>query len=122
MQYRSTRSWVVSFALFAAALLIPATAQAQLIERKVTADDGAASDFFGWSVAIDGGVAIVGAQLTDGAGIDSNSGSAYLIDVITGSQIGMPLTAPDASNPATPPPRAETAGTRPRDSPSARGS
>ncbi|MEZ6193095.1 MAG: hypothetical protein R3C45_17625 [Phycisphaerales bacterium] len=60
---------------------------------KLTALDGAGGDQFGRSVAISGGVAIVGAY-TDDAGI--NSGSAYLFDVTTGNQIAK-LTASDAA-------------------------
>jgi hypothetical protein len=43
---------------------------------KLTAADGAADDRFGYSVALSGDTAIVGAQFDDDAG--SNSGSAYI--------------------------------------------
>ena len=43
---------------------------------KLTADDGAASDFFGWSVSIDGDTVVIGAQHDDDKGV--NSGSAYV--------------------------------------------
>ena len=43
---------------------------------KLTADDGAASDFFGYSVSIDGDTVVIGAQHDDDKG--SNSGSAYV--------------------------------------------
>ncbi len=43
---------------------------------KLTASDAAASDKFGWSVAINGDTALVGAQYNDSGG--SNSGSAYI--------------------------------------------
>jgi len=47
------------------------------IERiKLTADDGAAGDRFGWSVSISGNYAIIGAWLDDDKGEDS--GSAYI--------------------------------------------
>jgi len=46
------------------------------IETKLSASDGAAADFFGMSVAISGGTAIVGSRNDDGAG--GGSGSAYL--------------------------------------------
>ena len=49
---------------------------------------------FGISVAISGNTAIIGAPLDDEAG--SDSGSAYLFDVITGQQL-FKLTASDAS-------------------------
>jgi len=43
---------------------------------KITASDGAADDRFGWSVAVSGDTAIVGAYLDDDNG--SNAGSAYV--------------------------------------------
>jgi WD40 repeat protein len=61
---------------------------------KLTAGDAAASDFFGFSVAISGDTAIVGSRGDADAG--SNSGSAYLFDVTTGNQIAK-LTAGDAA-------------------------
>ncbi|QDT00671.1 FG-GAP repeat protein [Adhaeretor mobilis] len=61
---------------------------------KLTADDAAVSDSFGWSVAISGNTALVGAFLdNDGGG---SSGSAYLFDVSTGNQLAK-LTAEDAT-------------------------
>ncbi|MGQ9645417.1 MAG: PKD domain-containing protein [Thermodesulfobacteriota bacterium] len=51
---------------------------------KLIASDGAASDFFGWSVGIDGGTAVVGARGDDTIN-GSNSGSAYIFqEVIPG--------------------------------------
>ncbi len=61
---------------------------------KLTADDAAAGDAFGFSVAISGNTAIVGAFLDDDAGI--SSGSVYLFDVTTGNQLAK-LTADDAA-------------------------
>jgi len=52
---------------------------------KLLPNDGAAGDIFGWSVAISGVTAIVGAYWDDDNG--SNSGSAYLFDPTTGRQI-----------------------------------
>ncbi|MCH8165013.1 MAG: FG-GAP repeat protein, partial [Planctomycetes bacterium] len=49
-------------------------------------NDGAADDFFGFSVAISGATAIVGAFQDDDNGA-ANSGSAYLFDTTTGRQI-----------------------------------
>ncbi|WP_428308551.1 hypothetical protein [Lacipirellula sp.] len=74
------------------AYLFNVTSGAQL--AKLTANDGAASDFFGASVAISGNVAIVGAYGNDDNG--SSSGSAYLFDVTTGTQL-FKLTANDAA-------------------------
>jgi hypothetical protein len=45
-------------------------------QAKITASDGAASDYFGYSTAISGDYAIVGAHLDDDRGI--SSGSAYI--------------------------------------------
>ena len=61
---------------------------------KLTASDAEAGDYFGWSVAIDGNVAIIGARLDDDGGYDF--GSAYLFGVTTGVQIAK-LTASDAA-------------------------
>lgn len=59
----------------------------------VTATDGAAGDWFGSSVNIDGTLAIVGARYDDIPSYNG-AGSAYLIDGIDGSQIAK-LTASD---------------------------
>lgn len=45
-------------------------------EQELTAADGEADDRFGWSVAVDGDIAIVGAPFADEA--SENSGSAYV--------------------------------------------
>ena len=66
-----------------AAYLFDATTGAQL--SKLLAEDGSEGDWFGWSVAISGNTAIVGA-----VGDDDNgplAGSAYLFDTTTGAQI-----------------------------------
>ena len=52
---------------------------------KLLANGGAAGDEFGISVAISGNTAIVGAYLDDDNG--SESGSAYIFDVLSGQQI-----------------------------------
>ncbi|MCZ6850066.1 MAG: FG-GAP repeat protein, partial [Planctomycetota bacterium] len=65
------------------AYLFDTTTGAQI--AKLLANDGAAGDFFGWSVAISGATAIVGALGDDDNG--SGSGSAYLFDATTGEQI-----------------------------------
>ncbi len=46
-------------------------------QAKLTADDGLESDLFGWSVAVDGDTALVGA-VTDDVGTNSSQGSAYV--------------------------------------------
>ena len=60
----------------AAALLLIASASAQITETKLTASDGAAFDRFGEGVAISGDTAVVGARDDDDNGTDS--GSAYV--------------------------------------------
>lgn len=49
---------------------------------KLVASDGTKSNYFGFSVAISGTIAIVGAQ-----GQDDNRGAAYLFDTTTGKQL-----------------------------------
>ena len=48
-------------------------------KAKLTADDGAANDVFGWSLALSRDTAIVGASRDDDNG--SESGSAYVFDI-----------------------------------------
>ncbi|MCR9216714.1 MAG: FG-GAP repeat protein [bacterium] len=62
---------------------------------KLLASDAAASDQFGFSVAVANGTAIIGALLDDDNG--ANSGSAYLFNAATGSQIAKLLPADGAS-------------------------
>ena len=64
-------------------------------EQKLLAPDGAAEDFFGFPVAIDGNLALIGANRDDDNG--NNSGSAYLFDMTTGSLL-QKFTAPDGAN------------------------
>ncbi len=59
---------------------------------KLTPDDGAWGDRFGVSVAIDGDIALIGAEHGRNNRVDS--GSAYLFDITTGEQIAK-LTASD---------------------------
>jgi FG-GAP repeat/Lectin C-type domain len=66
-------------------LVLAAAAQAQTETAKLLPSDGAASDWFGYAVAIDGTTAIVGAYGNDDNG--TNSGSAYLFDTTTGGQV-----------------------------------
>lgn len=67
---------------------------------KLTASDAALGDAFGWSVAIDGNTAIVGAYLANASGV--SSGSAYLFvqpesGWITTTETAK-LTASDSAN------------------------
>ena len=70
-----------------AMVLSTAAAYADLGDQlfKLLADDGVVSDVFGWSVAISGTTAIVGAIGNDDNG--GSSGSAYLFDTTTGRQL-----------------------------------
>ena len=52
---------------------------------KLSALDGAAEDYFGWQVDLDGDYTVIGAYQDDDFGV--NSGSAYIFDVRTGLQI-----------------------------------
>jgi len=53
--------------------------------HKLTAEDAAAGDYFGYSVAISGDFALVGAYKDDDVG--DKSGAAYLFNVLTGEQM-----------------------------------
>lgn len=75
------------------AYLFDATIPTQL--HKLLANDGAVGDEFGISVGVSGNRAIVGADADSDAG--NSSGSAYLFDVNTGSQL-FKLTAADATS------------------------
>ncbi len=65
-------------------------------QAKLTASDGAASDLFGYSVAISGDTAIVGAYGDDDAGSDSGSAYVFVRSGTTWSQQAK-LTALDAA-------------------------
>ncbi|MCH8968343.1 MAG: FG-GAP repeat protein, partial [Planctomycetes bacterium] len=84
--------------LLAAAALVLSTAAAQADVGdqlfKLLADDGAEGDRFGYSVAISGTTAIVGAHRDDDNG--DWSGSAYLFDITTGRQIAKLLPGDNA--------------------------
>ena len=61
---------------------------------KLVADDGQASDYFGSSLAISDGLALIGAYNEDDRG--DNAGAAYLFDLSTGEQLAK-LLARDGS-------------------------
>ena len=63
-------------------------------QRKLLADDAQAGDLFGYSLAVDGGLAVLGSQ-SDEVGIDS--GSAYVFDINTGEQLHK-LTSTDTAS------------------------
>ena len=64
------------------------------VQQKLLAGDGSGNDQFGYSVAISGNYAIVGARYDDDNGY--NSGSAYIFNVQTGTQLHK-LTASDGA-------------------------
>ena len=70
----------------------PATANPFEFERKILAPDGASRDFFGDSIALDSGYALISSPHDDDNGLDS--GSAYLFDVTSGDLVHKFL-APD---------------------------
>jgi len=63
---------------------------------KLLPSDGAASDVFGFSVALSGNLAVIGARLDDDNGTDS--GSAYVFDITTGQQLFKLLPSDGAVN------------------------
>lgn len=65
------------------AYLFDATTGAQLF--KLSPSDAAPTDQFGWSVAVDKNVVVIGAVWNNDNGL--NSGSAYIFDATNGSQI-----------------------------------
>ena len=75
-----------------AAYIYDVTTGAQL--RKLIATDGADRDFFGGAVAIDGNIAVVGAEAN--AGVVPGGGAAYVFNVTTGQQL-FKLTPTDAA-------------------------
>jgi len=75
-----------------AAYVFSVSTKAQLL--KLTASDGVNADLFGESVAVQNNVIGIGASGNDDAG--SNSGSAYLFDATTGSEL-FKLVANDAA-------------------------
>lgn len=84
----------VSSIVSAIAFATPVTASTFNFSEKLTAPDGAAEDFFGNSVAIDGDYTLIGSYFDDDNGTDS--GSAYLFDIASGSQL-QKFIAPDGA-------------------------
>ena len=82
----------------AASVLSTGPAYADLGDQlfKLLPDDGATDDRFGFSVAIGGATATVGAWLDDDNG--SQSGSAYLFDTTTGLQMAKLLPKDGAAD------------------------
>ena len=60
---------------------------------KLTADDGAANDEFGYSVAVDGDTIVVGAHQNDADTNDNDEGAAYVFTKPTSGWVDMPQTA-----------------------------
>lgn len=87
-----------TFILPGLCLLATPAAQAQWVqEQRLLAGDGVANDYYGWSVDVRAGVAVVGAWGDDDAG--GGSGSAYVYRYDAGSETWtqeQKLTAADA--------------------------
>ena len=66
-------------------------------QDKLTASDAAANDQFGWSVAVSGDGAVIGAWLDDDGGINSGSAYIFLRDGTTWTEQGK-LIASDAAD------------------------
>jgi hypothetical protein len=74
MHRRLTRFSVATILL---AFLYPDNTLAQITETKLTAGDGAAGDWFGWSVSLSGDYALIGGIFGDGNVF--SAGSAYIL-------------------------------------------
>jgi hypothetical protein len=80
-----TSPMVLGMVLFLVAT--PAGAITRHEVAKLSASDGAEYDRFGWSVAVHGGTAVIGAYIDDDKG--QNSGSAYVFPTIKEMVIGL---------------------------------
>jgi len=81
----SKKCLLAAMLIGSAGFAVPAFGQVINEDHKILASDGNANDRFGLDVAIDNGNAVVGATWNDKNG--TNSGSAYVFDASTGSQI-----------------------------------
>ena len=61
-------------------IYLPSQLYAAYTETKLTASDGAANDYFGYSVAVSGDTVVVGASSDDDNGTDSGSAYVYRYD------------------------------------------
>lgn len=84
----------IGVTLTALALTNPATASTFDFERQFLAPDGAAFDFFGGSIALDGNNVLISSPFDDDNG--ERSGSVYLFDLQTGDLLKK-ITAPDGA-------------------------
>jgi protocatechuate 3,4-dioxygenase beta subunit len=67
------------------------------VEVKLTASDGAANDYFGYAVAIDGSYAIVGARCNDCDSTNTDCGAAYIFKQNGNQWIQTKIIAKDKS-------------------------
>lgn len=65
-------------------LLVPAFAETQFKQQKLVANDGAAQDFFSFSLAISNDIALIGSFKSDDEVIGADVGSAYIF-TLTGN-------------------------------------
>ena len=84
MLYSNPRLFTVTFIASSLFTVLPAVGQVINEDFKLLASDGSAGDLFSYSISIDNGVIAVGAY-GDANGI--GSGSAYLFDASSGTQI-----------------------------------
>ncbi|MEP2101668.1 MAG: FG-GAP repeat protein [Parasphingorhabdus sp.] len=69
---------VTFFVMLLSLIYAPVLAAKPVEQQKLLADDGASEDFFGFSVAISGDTAIIGAFRADDEDIGIDAGSAYI--------------------------------------------
>jgi len=85
----------ITFLAFSGVPMVQAGGPWELV-RKITAADGSANNLFGFSVAISSNLAVIGA--ISGDGNVTESGSAYMYDVITGQQLFMLMASDGATS------------------------
>ena len=95
MSHTTRRQFTLAIIVLAVFGDRPVAAQWINEDIKIVATDAARGDAFGWSVAISGSTAIVGAWQDNDDDTGNSSGSAYLFDAETGDQITK-FTASDA--------------------------
>ncbi len=87
------RSPTVTIALY------PITVDSWIQQQELTGADGARGDVFGYSVAVSGNTAIIGAAYKN-----SYQGAAYIFNSLAAAITGAPTPPPTPSVPLSPPP------------------
>lgn len=96
MSYRVKSCLGVALLIGTGGIAPVAMAQPINEDYKIVADDGAAFDYFGRSIAIASGFVVVGADLDGDNG--SSSGAAYIYNLSTGDQVAKLLPNDGAAN------------------------